>query len=85
MKKYILLILLVLGGCSTVQIERYQQEFDKMLSGPMTEQQRAQMESKLKRAKQQLKTTKKNITPEQRAQIDKQIDYYLRVLQDLKD
>lgn len=83
MKKYLILLTTIfLLGCSNEE-KRYDESFDELVSEPVTNSKIIAVEKKVQRAKEELKN--QNLTSEEKNKLEKQMDYYLRILDDLKN
>lgn len=83
MKKYLfLLVVIFLFGCSNEE-KRYDESFDELVSEPVTNSKVIAVEKKVQQAKEELKN--QDLTLEEKENLEKQMDYYLRILEDLKN
>lgn len=83
MKKYlVLLIITFLFGCSNEE-KRYDESFDELVSEPITNSKVIAVEKKVQQAKEELNN--QNLTLEEKKKLEKEMDYYLGILDDLKN
>lgn len=83
----VLILSFLILGCSSNPVRRCKKDFDKMISQPITPSKRIEVVNKFKEAKKELSTekNKEKYTLEERSAMEKEIDYYLMILEDLGD
>lgn len=83
MEKYlVLLIITFLLGCSNKEI-KYDESFNKLVSEPITNRKVIVVEKKVQRTKKEIKN--QELTFEEKKKVEKELDYYLEILDDLKN
>lgn len=87
MKKYAIVLstMILFSACSSLEgnLNKNIYNFDKMVSRPFLEQDRKKLEKEFKNLKKQLQN--EEISLEKKRELEKEIDYYLMILEDLKD
>ncbi|WP_297596606.1 hypothetical protein [uncultured Cetobacterium sp.] len=88
MKKYLLLLVITLiSGCMSLGVSKeyksYQNDFYKLVSNPFKESQRRELENQFKSLKKRVQSG--DYSKKEKMILSKDIDYYLMVLEDLKD
>lgn len=87
MKYLLILSMVIFTGCFSLSVKgeysNYQHEFYKMLSRPFTETDRQKMETRFKELK--VRVENENYSKKVKEKFYRDIDYYLMVLEDLKD
>lgn len=86
--KYLLIFSMILfTGCFSIGIRRdyqnYQNDFYKLVSNPIIEKDRSELEKKFKSFKNRVSTGEYSKREKEKIIVD--IDYYLMILEDLKD
>ncbi|MGL6065859.1 MAG: hypothetical protein ACRC0R_02190 [Cetobacterium sp.] len=86
--KYLLIFSMILfTGCFSIGIRRdyqnYQNDFYKLVSNPIIEKDRSELEQKFKSFKNRV--SKEEYSKREKEKIIVDIDYYLMILEDLKD
>lgn len=87
MKYLLLLSMLLFSGCFSLGIKgeyrSYQKEFYDMVSKPFNEKERQELEVQFKKLKS--KVSSGDYSKSEKEKFEKDINYYLMVLDDLKD
>lgn len=88
MKKYLIFSILILfSGCISLGVrgeyKSYQNDFYKLVSKPFKEQERQELEDQFLKLRD--KINKGDYSKSEKATLNKDIEYYLMVLEDLKD